>query len=429
MANSIINNSKITIMGLPLFYNTNAFLRAVNRTFQSDFGTGNQKIGNTLNIRLPNDPQVYDGTDLQAQGIVERSIPLVVNKRKNIPLYFSSEERTLNVNMFRERYIAPSINNLAGTVAADLMSMTLGAANMVANFDEDGNTIAPTSSTIMEANQILTNYSAPGTGRHAIIDPGMNASTVIGMSGLFNPVPQISRQVLEGKMSSQMLGINSWSQDQTVIISTRGTYDSKATATGSSPVQTVTGIPVTISGEQSPNSSVISVSAINGTLNAGDVVTFAGVYGVNRVTKQSTGKLAQFTVVADVASGGTSIQISPAMIGPDTTGIATNGVSFQTVSSLPTSSTVMTMFGKPGETYKRNFIFHTEAMQFAMVPLFDEMSKGVIDVGSHSFDGASMRTVTAYNIMGDQLITRLDVLYGYAMVRPEWVVVVCSPVD
>jgi len=28
--------------------------------------------------------------------------------------------------------------------------------------------------------------------------------------------------------------------------------------------------------------------------------------------------------------------------------------------------------------------------------------------------------ITAYDVMGDNLITRLDVLYGYAAIRPEW---------
>ena len=40
--------------------------------------------------------------------------------------------------------------------------------------------------------------------------------------------------------------------------------------------------------------------------------------------------------------------------------------------------------------------------------------------------GVSMRMITDYFIGTDQLITRLDVLYGYLWVRPEWAVVVAD---
>jgi hypothetical protein len=46
----------------------------------------------------------------------------------------------------------------------------------------------------------------------------------------------------------------------------------------------------------------ITVNAITGTLKKGDIVTFAGVNAVNRVTKDSLGTLRQFVVTADVAT-------------------------------------------------------------------------------------------------------------------------------
>jgi len=53
-------------------------------------------------------------------------------------------------------------------------------------------------------------------------------------------------------------------------------------------------------------------------------------------------------------------------------------------------------------------------------------TQGVVEAARASFDGVSMRMITAYDIMSDNLITRLDLLYGYAAIRPEWACIVAD---
>ena len=55
-----------------------------------------------------------------------------------------------------------------------------------------------------------------------------------------------------------------------------------------------------------------------------------------------------------------------------------------------------------------------------------ELPRGVHEAARESFDGISMRMVTAYNVTNDQFLTRLDILYGYLWVRPEWAVVIAD---
>jgi hypothetical protein len=50
----------------------------------------------------------------------------------------------------------------------------------------------------------------------------------------------------------------------------------------------------------------------------------------------------------------------------------------------------------------------------------------VHEAARREYDGISMRMVTAYQIGTDQLGTRLDVIYGYRYVRPEWGVIVAD---
>ena len=49
-----------------------------------------------------------------------------------------------------------------------------------------------------------------------------------------------------------------------------------------------------------------------------------------------------------------------------------------------------------------------------------------VEASRKVLDGVSMRIVRQYAIGTDQLISRLDVLYGFKYVRPEWCVVVAD---
>ena len=49
---------------------------------------------------------------------------------------------------------------------------------------------------------------------------------------------------------------------------------------------------------------------------------------------------------------------------------------------------------------------------------------GVVDSARHVYDNLSMRMITGYLMGTDQEATRLDILFGYKFLRPEWVCIV-----
>ena len=166
----------------------------------------------------------------------------------------------------------------------------------------------------------------------------------------------------------------------------------------------------------SQSGNAITTSALAGPLTKGDIVSFAGVYSVNRVTKQSTGQLAQFAVTANVATSATSIPIYPAL--------TPGAVAYQTVSASPANGAAITVATKASEVYRKNLVFSPQAITMVCADLI--MPKGVHECYRESYDGISMRFLTDYVPGSDQLVSRLDVLYGYAWIRPEWVVVVAD---
>jgi hypothetical protein len=399
VANSLLTINMIAREAVELFKNSNAFVMNIDRQYNDEFAKSGAKIGQSLRIRLPNDYVVRNGPALNTQDTAEVNTTLTVATQKGVDLSFSSVERTMSLQDYSERVLSPAINNLCGAIAADVMTGAEAICNYTSNVS--GNvTVAPTAQTWLNANAILDVNSAPMGERMIITDPFTDARTAGSLTGLFNPSQRISQQYASGSMKNA-LGFD-WARDQTIIKHTSGTFTAG-----------------TVNGAGQSGSS-ITVNATTGTLVKGDIITFAGVNAVSRVTKVSAGQLRQFAVTANVPAGSTSIPIYPALIP------AIGGVSqqYQTVDVSPANAAVTALVNIASETTRKNFAFAKQAVTIAYADL--EMPRGVHEVSRVTDDGVSVRILTAYLPQTDQMVTRLDVLYGYVWLRPEWGVVVAD---
>jgi len=398
----------ITREAVRLWKNSNAFLQNVDMQYDDSFAVTGAKIGSSLRIRLPNDFTVTTGPALNVQDTSEQSTTLVLATQKHVDVAFSLADRTLSLDDYSRRILAPMVNNLAGQVAVDLIGGGEGGiCNIVANVDASTNIIAPIASTYLRAGATLRNNSSPVANWKIVNSPDTEASVVSSLSGLLNPAPEISRQYVTGRMYDALGFI--WMADQTVITHTNG-----ALAVGSA----------TVNGAGQTGLS-ITVNALANGLNMGDIIVMGGVHAVNRVTKQSYGRLRTFAVTANVAAAATSIPIYPAIVPQLAPGIPQQ---YQTVDVSPANGANLDpALGLAASTsYTKNFAYAPEAVTLATADL--EMPRNVHEAAREEFDGVSMRMVTDYFIGTDQLITRLDVLYGYLWIRPEWACVVADQV-
>ena len=403
MANAILTIDMITREAVRLWKNSNAFLQNVDMQYDDSFAVEGAKIGTSLRIRLPNDFTVRNGPALQVQDLLEQSTTLVLATQRGVDVSFSTQQRTMSLDDYSRRVLAPMVNNLAGNIAVDLMSgIEGGICNFVANQDGANNLLTPILSTYLNAGASLDINSAPIANRKVVYGPRTEARVVASLSGLLNPQSQISDQYVTGRMYDAAGFI--WMKDQTNIIHTNGTLaQNSATVNGANQ----TGL-------------VLAVNALAGSLNQGDIVTLAGVNKVNRIEKQDTGELEQFVVTAPAAVNATSISIYPAIVPP----VGGQVVQYQTVTASPANgAAVNPVNGLAASTkYRKNFVYAPEAVTMAFADL--EIPKNVQEAHRETFDMVSMRMVTQYVIGTDQLPTRLDALYGYLWVRPEWAVVV-----
>jgi hypothetical protein len=404
MANAILTIDMITRAAVSLFKNSNMFIQNINTQYDDQFAVDGAKIGDSLRIRLPNDFTVRTGTALQAQDTSEKYTSLTLSTQQGVDVSFSTAERTLKLDDYADRVLAPMVNNLAGAVALNVMGSVEGSVcNFVSNVDGSGNIISPTADTILQGKAALESNSAPQMpGRKVVMDEYTEARVVSTLSGLFNPSQEISQQYRTGSMKNALSF--DWYMDQTVIKHTTGSFTAG-----------------TVNGASQTGNTVVT-NAITGTLKKGDIITIDGVFMVNRVTKQTTGKLRQFVVTADVASGATAIPVYPAII-PSNGG---NAVQYQTVDTSPANSAAVRLANKANEVYRKNIAYAPEAVTLATADLV--LPKGVHEAARRSQDGISLRMITAYVVGTDQLATRLDVIYGYTWPRGEWASIIADKI-
>jgi hypothetical protein len=244
----------------------------------------------------------------------------------------------------------------------------------------------------------MDNNAAPrDENRRIVLSPAAMAQSVSGLSGLFNDSGAIAEQYRKGVLG-QALGFE-FAMDQNVYTYTSGTGTSLGTLT------------------LTAGSATASCSGVTsgGVFPAGTIFTQAGCYAVNPENQQSTGQLQQFVVTADTTATTTTISSLPIYPTPI---VAGTGIANGTVSAVPSATTVTILTqGAASTAYQQSLAYHQDAFTLATADL--EMPSGVDFAARETYDGISMRIVRAFDITNDQFPCRIDVLGGFANIRPE----------
>ena len=132
MSNTLLTINMITREAVRLWVNTNSFLQHIDTQYDDQFAITGAKIGQSLRIRLPNDYTVRTGPVAQIQDTAETNTTLTLATQKGVDVSFNSVERTMSLDDYSKRILAPAVNNLVGAVAADIMNgVEGGVSNLV----------------------------------------------------------------------------------------------------------------------------------------------------------------------------------------------------------------------------------------------------------------------------------------------------------
>jgi hypothetical protein len=396
MANSLLTIDMITRKGLAILENNLVLSRNINRQYDDSFAVEGAKIGSSLRIRLPDRVLVTDGAALQTQDDNEQYTTLTVSSQKHVGINFTSAELSMQLDDFADRVLKPRISQLASSIDADVANVFASVGNSVGT---PGTTPA-TALVMLQAQQKMNEAAAPMSPRYLTVNPAANAALVNGLSGFFNPSDSISRQFKSGMMGENVLGYEEVNMSQSVKSFTVGSR----TATGGTDL----GCCDYRRCYDHRNHWCRSFWYHQGRRR----VHCGACYAVNPQTRESTGSLFQFVALADVTldgSGAGTITVAP---------IYSAAHPLATVLSLPVSaSRTVTFLGAASTTYPQNIAYHKDAFTLATADLI--LPQGVDMASRANHNGISMRIVRQYDINNDRMPCRVDVLYGYAAIRPQ----------
>ena len=398
MANALITPSVIAKEALMQLRNNLVMGNSVHRDYKREF----VKVGDTVNIRRPVKFVASDGATRVNQDVEEANIPFVINKRKHVSWKFTTQDLTLTIEQYSERYITPAAIALANIIDSDLTGLYDDVWNWVGTPGQTVNSFADFS----KAPERLDEMAVPQGMRYGVLSPADHWGMVGSQTALLSAA-LVGQGFTKGKLGD-VGGVGTY-MDQNIQAHTVGV------ATGT-PLVNGADQNVTYAASKNTQSQTLVTNgwtnSTTGILRAGDVITLAGVNSVNPVSKADTGFLQQFVVLADADSGATTgpatLTISPPII--------TSGP-YQTVTAAPADDAPITVLGTGGAAYKQNLVFNKNAFGLVMCPL--ELPDGAAFKARETHENTSLRVIKDYDIDADEDIIRIDVLYGVKSIYPD----------
>ena len=401
MANTLVTPGWVTFEVAMYFVNSLRGVAQFDRSYSDEYVQAGAKVGDTVKVRLPQQFEASEGEALVLQNLLDRTVNVILNRRRHVGFQWSSAQATLELDDIRNRYVQPAAETLANVYdRVSLADVYKSVYNAIGTLG----TTPSAALTYLQARVKILDLAGPDEGLVAVLDPLSNAIIANATSALFHPGGKVAENWSKGQFANEQLGIAKWFQDQNIPRFTSGSATSASTPL--------------INGASQTGSSIVTDGWGSGAtaLKKGDILTFAGVRSVNPLSKEDTGRLAQFVLTADVSdsTGAATLSISPSII--------TSGA-LQNVTGSPADNAVVTYWamaagGTQAATVSpQNLVFHPKAFASVMADLV--MPNGgarATRVNSKSLNVA-MRYVEQFNITTDQNLNRLDILFGSAPIQ------------
>jgi len=376
--NTLITPNFVARAMLTQLRNNLAFGKLVHTEYKNEFVP---KGGGTVTIRKPTKYTVTDGATLVIQNSVDQSVSFSINKRKHVGIEFSTQELTLSVEQYTERYIIPAAIALANQIDMDLAALYKD----VYFYSGTAGTTPNSFVALAGGPKVLNKHAVPQEQRSLVVDPDAHIEAANILKDVYNP--EIVKGAIRGINMGTIAGAGCY-MDQNIYKHTKGTANANYLVNGAN---------------QSGNSLVVDNGT--GTFVVGDIITLAGVYSVNPRNYQNTGDLQPFVITANEGTGGAcTLSIQPPI---------TASGAYQTVTAVPADDAAVTVIAN----HTANLCFAKQA--FGLVTVHLELPDGATWKKRVQHEGISLRLVKQYDITNDVDPLRCDIFYGVKTLYPE----------
>lgn len=362
MANSFYTTDKILSEAILLLENEMVMGNAVHTDFDAQYAT----VGDTISIRRPTQYLGQDDNlDITSynEDIQQGTIPIKMDKTCTVPITVGAKERTFDFNRVSEDIIKPAMVRMKDKVEAHIAQRYVDFYH----FTGAPGTVPSTFKAIAGMGAVLTDGAVPASGRVAFHGTEAALELADGLKGVY--VSDKAKTAFEEASIGRYGGFMNY---ETVYAPTH-----TVGAHGGTPLVNGANQDVTYeASKQTFTQTLITdgwTNSTTGILKAGDVITIAGVYAVNPVSLESTGRLQTFTVKEDANSGASTgpatLTISPPII--------TSGA-YKTVTAAPANNAAITVkTGTASAQYKQSLTLHPKAIALVTRPLDIPSGMGV----------------------------------------------------
>lgn len=362
MANTFLTPSVFANEGLMQLENELVLGNKVHTDYSKEF----TMKGDSVSIRRPTQ---YEGQDdnldvsSYSEDVTQGKTTISMDKTVTVKIDIGALDGTLSFDRIQEDVIKPVVIKMRDRIEASLA----GLYTDLYHFSGTPGTAPGTFLSLAEAGAVMTDAGIPDSDRFAV--HGTNAAVALA-DGLKNVYVQEKAKTAFEKATVGYYG--GFDNFQSVHAPTHT-------------VGVATGTPLVNGGSEATTYALAKDSwsqslatdgwtnSTTGILKRGDVFTIAGVNAVNPVSKEDTGRLQTFTVLADADSGAStgpaSLTISPPII---VTG------AYKTVSAEPANNAAITVkTGASGAVHKQSMLLHPKAFALVTRPLKIPTGAGV----------------------------------------------------
>ncbi len=205
MANQTLYRQEITFATLEVLENNTKILPNFYRDLEQEFGKKGAKIGDTIYVRKPPRAIGCDGAAYQPEPMVDTQVPITINQQSGVHFEFSTQEKFLNIDDMKNRYLDKFSIALANKLDFRCATMAIQNTAQLVGTPGTNPSLSGTDAflTFLTANQRLDEMGFKiGGSRCMIIPPAFNTSFADFAKGNFNPQPDISRLWEKGQVSN-----------------------------------------------------------------------------------------------------------------------------------------------------------------------------------------------------------------------------------
>ena len=396
------------------------FPHLAQHTYGKDFSG---KIGDTVTVKRPYKVKGQSGRNISnVNPLIDQTTEVKINKRHFVALDVVDEDATLNLVDYTDRYIKPSIAELA-TLYDEAGGETLnGFYHHAERTSSIGSDFSHALATTLQA--VATEQAMPGASdeRFMVITPE-------DLAAITEWLPKTVDNPHDSGMTIRDVWADDWGGFR-LYQSVHVPYVENAAAAGT-PLLNLAGGYV---GDMVPTDGWTASTKV---LNAGQLIKIgraaSGSLNVKSVlptgNRKSTGRDATFVVVEDVtsnSSGAATIHIYPpvndgtmTVVDPEDSTATITLDAYKTVDAKPPNNAPIRIVGTAGSTYRQAVAFHKSGLEF--VPVMLDMPKSAVFKSRMMDDqtGLSVRYLAGFDINKSSERDRLDILFGVKAVYPE----------